>query len=35
MLPSDDSGTVHQIVTALLEQPCNKSDYINKVVTSC
>ena len=23
------------IVTALLEQPCNKSDNINKVVTSC
>ena len=23
------------IVTALLEQPCNKSDNMNKVVTSC
>ena len=23
------------IVTALLKQPCNKSDNINKVVTSC
>ena len=35
MLLFDDSGTVYQIVTALLEQPCNNSDYINKVVTSC
>ena len=23
------------IATALSEQPCNKSDYINKVVTGC
>ena len=34
-LTTTTQGFSNIVITALLEQPCNKSDNINKVVTTC